>query len=107
MNSKKLGTFFFSIGGVAAAFVIVVVLNFVFSAVHTRIDLTEDKVYTLSDGTREILKNLDTKITIRFYYTQDDKQMPVFLKNYARRIEDLLYEYRQVAPKYIKIENRS
>ncbi|MGY8671655.1 MAG: Gldg family protein, partial [Verrucomicrobiia bacterium] len=104
MNSKKLGTFFFSIGGVAAAFVIVVVLNFVFSAVHTRIDLTEDKVYTLSDGTREILKNLDTKITIRFYYTQDDKQMPVFLKNYARRIEDLLYEYRQVAPKYIKIE---
>jgi ABC-type uncharacterized transport system involved in gliding motility auxiliary subunit len=104
MNLKKLGTFFFSIGGVAAALVIVVVINFVFSSLHTRIDLTEDKVYTLSDGTREILKNLDTKVTIRFYYTKDEKQMPVFLKNYARRIEDLLYEYRQVSPKFIKIE---
>ncbi len=104
MNSKKVGNFFFSFGGVVAAFFIVVVINSIFSTVHTRIDLTEDKVYTLSDGTREILKGLDTKITLRFYYTQDEKQMPVFLKNYARRIEDLLYEYRQVAPKYIQIE---
>jgi ABC-type uncharacterized transport system involved in gliding motility auxiliary subunit len=104
MNTKKVETFFFSVFGVVAAFVIVVALNAIFSSVRVRQDLTDDQVYTLSDGTRKILEKIDTEVTIRFYYTQNDPNMPVFLKNYARRVEDLLYEYRQQAPKFIRIE---
>ena len=104
MNTKKAETFFFSVFGVAAAFVIVVALNAILSPVPLRKDLTEDKIYTLSEGTRKILEKIDTELTIRFYYTQNDPNMPVYLKNYARRVEDLLYEYRQQAPKFIRIE---
>jgi len=104
MNTKKVETFFFSVFGVAAAFVICVALNAILSPARVRTDLTEDKVYTLSEGTRKILEKMDTQLTIRFYYTQNDPNMPVYLKNYARRVEDLLYEYRQQAPKFIKIE---
>jgi ABC-type uncharacterized transport system involved in gliding motility auxiliary subunit len=104
MNTKKAETFFFSVFGVVAAFVIVVALNAILSSARVRSDLTEDQVYTLSDGTRKILQKVDTQVTIRFYYTQNDPNMPVYLKNYAQRVEDLLYEYRQQAPKFIKIE---
>ncbi|MBL6764812.1 MAG: GldG family protein, partial [Verrucomicrobiae bacterium] len=104
MNTKKAETFFFSVFGVVAAFFIVVALNAILSSARVRSDLTEDQVYTLSDGTRKILQKVDTQVTIRFYYTQNDPNMPVYLKNYAQRVEDLLYEYRQQAPKFIKIE---
>ncbi len=104
MSAKKIQTFFFSVFGIAAMLAILVAVNFILSGLRVRKDLTEDKVYTLSDGTREILKKIDTKVKIRFYYTQKENQMPVMLKNYARRIEDLLVEYRQAAPKFIEIE---
>lgn len=106
MNSKKVETFFFSTLGVIAAFAIVVAINFIFSSVRKgRFDLTEDNIYTLSDGTRAILKKVDTPITIRYYFTQDDDvDVPAFIKNYARRVEDLLHEYQELAPKFIKLE---
>ncbi|MGB0583404.1 MAG: GldG family protein, partial [Limisphaerales bacterium] len=106
MNSKKVETFFFSTLGVIAAFAILVAINLIFSSVRSgRFDLTEDKVYTLSEGTRAILKKLDTPVTIRYYYTQDDDvNVPAFIKNYARRVEDLLHEYQTLAPKFIKLE---
>ena len=104
MSSKKYKTFFFSTFGVVAAFAIAIVVNFIFSTVNGRIDLTADKVYTVSDGTKKILGKIDTPITIRYYYTQNEANAPVFLKNYAQRVEDLLREYKQMAPKFIKLE---
>ncbi len=69
-------------------------------------DLTEDKAYTLSAGTQAILKKLDTPVTIRFYCTQTESATPetVYLKSYARKVEDLLFEYKQVAGSKLKIE---
>jgi len=45
-------------------------------------------------------------VTIRFYCTQSESATPetVFLKSFARKVEDLLTEYRQVAGGKIKIE---
>jgi len=106
MNSKKVETFFFSTLGVIAAFAILVAINFIFSSVRgARVDLTDDKIYTLSEGTRAILKKLDTPVTIRYYFTQsDDVKVPPIIKNHARRVEDLLHEYQTLAPKFIKLE---
>ena len=68
--------------------------------------MTQEKAYTLSDGTTRILKKLDTPVKIRFYCTQSDTATPetVFLKDYARKVEDLLQEYKQVAGKNLVIE---
>lgn len=97
MNQKRTETLIYSTVGVVAMLLIVIALNFIFSLTNARIDLTAEKLYTLSDGTKEILQELDTEIEVRLYATQDEKVMPVQLKTYARRVESLLREYAQHA----------
>jgi ABC-type uncharacterized transport system involved in gliding motility auxiliary subunit len=97
MNQKRTETLIYSTVGVVAMLLIVIALNFIFSLTNARIDLTAEKLYTLSDGTKQILRELDTEIEVRLYATQDEKVMPVPLKTYARRVESLLREYAQYA----------
>jgi ABC-type uncharacterized transport system involved in gliding motility auxiliary subunit len=85
--------------GITALLVIaiVVVLNFLVGGLglgNFRLDLTEDKIYTLSQGTKNILSRLneDEPVTIRFYHTTDDRVMPNVLKPHVRAVEDLLLE---------------
>ncbi|NBV22849.1 MAG: hypothetical protein EBS05_13150 [Proteobacteria bacterium] len=103
MKQKKLETLLYSAIGIAAMALILVAVNYLASTVRSRVDLTADKLYTLSDGTKKIIGKLDTKVKIRLYYSQRDNAMPVFLKTYAQRVEDLLVELRQQS-KYIEIE---
>ena len=97
MKKKQIETLLYSVVGVAAMFLVVVAVNFIFGVFKTRADLTQEKLYTLSDGTRTILKKLDGPVEIRFYCTQGEKEMPAQFKAYAQRVEDLLSEYRQHA----------
>ena len=97
MSQKRTETLIYSTLGVGAMLLIVVALNFIFSLTNARVDLTAEKLYTLSTGTKQILKELDTEIEVRLYATQDEKVMPVALKTYARRVESLLREYAQYA----------
>ncbi|HTD85559.1 MAG TPA: Gldg family protein, partial [Candidatus Binatia bacterium] len=69
--------------------------NLVFGTVKTRVDLTAEKLYTLSPGTKKILAKLDGPVEIRYYVTEGEKDMPLHLKAYAQRVEDLLQEYKQ------------
>jgi ABC-type uncharacterized transport system involved in gliding motility auxiliary subunit len=80
--------------GLVVLFIALVVLNVMFSAVPARIDLTEGRVYTLSDGTRQVLAKLDAPVVVRLYYTQSgDTSVPVALNTFAKRVQDLLAEY--------------
>jgi ABC-type uncharacterized transport system involved in gliding motility auxiliary subunit len=71
---------------------------------YSRVDLTQAKSYTLSDGTRDILKKLQAPVTIRFYFSQSEAGMPLVLKGYGRRVQDLLIEYRNASGGKISIE---
>lgn len=104
MKNKGLQTWLYSSLGVAAMFAIIVILNALASSVKQRVDLTEERAYTLSTGTRAILSKLDTPVQIRFYCSRGDNRMPVFLKTYAQRVEDLLNEYRQASKGHIEIQ---
>jgi ABC-type uncharacterized transport system involved in gliding motility auxiliary subunit len=95
MKKKQLETILYSVGGVAAMAVILVVLNFILGAFKTRVDLTHERLYTLSDGTKKILAKLDGNVEIRFYASQGEKEVPTQFKNYAQHVEDLLSEYKQ------------
>jgi ABC-type uncharacterized transport system involved in gliding motility auxiliary subunit len=103
-TKKSLEKVLFSTIGVIGALVILVSLNIVFSKVRVRGDVTQDRVNTLSPGTKTILKKLDTDVVIRFYYTQSDNAMPVFLRNYAERVQTLLDSYRQNGNGHIRVE---
>ncbi len=90
--------------GVAAMFLILVAAGTIFSFLRLRVDLTEDRLYTLSEGTRRILAKIDTPVVIHFYRTRSSTEMPVMMRNYADRVEDLLAEYQQVARGKIQVK---
>ena len=90
MKKKQLETLLYSVVGVIAMAVIVVMINFIAGAFKSRIDLTAQRAFTLSAGTKKILKKLDTPVEIRYYFTQGDKEIDPGLKSYAQRVEDLL-----------------
>lgn len=61
-----------------------------------RWDLTENGLYTLSDGTQHILENLEEPITLRFYFSREvanEETRLAPLLTYAERVEELLEEY--------------
>lgn len=93
-NKKQLETLLYSSVGVAVLLVIAIALNLIFSRVSSRADLTADRVYTLSEGTKSILAKLDTPVQLRFYFSQSARDLDVGLRTYAQRVEDLLQEYR-------------
>ena len=55
-----------------------------------RLDLTEDKLYTLSDGSRELLTNLQDDVTFEFYFSRRQATPYPQLLSYGKRVEDIL-----------------
>jgi ABC-type uncharacterized transport system involved in gliding motility auxiliary subunit len=106
MQKKSFETVLYSTLGVVVMLGILIAINFIVGITRTRVDLTEEKAFTLSAGTKAILKKLDTPVTIRFYCTQAESATPetVYLKGYARKVEDLLAEYKQIAGNKLVIE---
>ena len=106
MKNKGLQTILFSTVGVAAVALILIGFNIISASFKQRVDLTEEKAFTLSAGTKSILGKLDTPVKIRFYCTQSEQSTPetVFLKDYAARVDDLLAEFKQNARGKIVIE---
>ena len=102
--SKGTERWLYSIGGVIAVFVAVVAVNFILGLAPGRIDLTQGKLYTLSDGTRKVLGKLEAPVKIRFYFNQGDANVPVALRVFAGRVEDLLNEMRAASNGRLAIE---
>ena len=96
-HQRKWEPLFYSGLGVAAMLLILIAVGVIASFAKVRVDLTQDSLYTLSEGTRKILGKIDAPLTIHFYRTRDQNEMPTDLRNYADRVDDLLAEYRQAA----------
>jgi ABC-type uncharacterized transport system involved in gliding motility auxiliary subunit len=94
--------------GVAALVAIALLANWLVSltpAGNRGMDLTENKVHTLSNGTRAILTELDTPVVIRYYATRNTDYAPEDLKLHMRRVDDLLKEYASIAKGKLRIED--
>ena len=102
--NKSTGRWLYSIGGVIAVFVAIVAVNYILGLAPARIDLTAGSLYTLSDGTRKVLGKLEAPVKIRFYFNQGDANVPVGLRVFAGRVEDLLNEMRSAANGKLVIE---
>lgn len=71
--------------------VIIVVVNIIASFVYTRFDLTSEKRYTLSDTSKEILKNLDDYVYFRIYL---EGEFPAGFKKLRKETKEMLDEFR-------------
>ncbi|MBU6408905.1 MAG: Gldg family protein [Verrucomicrobia bacterium] len=106
MKRKSFETLLYSVGGVLVMAALLVAVNLIASGWACRADLTQDKIYTLSPGTRAILARLASPVTIRFYWTQNATPTAesVYMENFGREVSDLLDEYKQIAGDKIIIQ---
>ncbi|MDR1886350.1 MAG: gliding motility-associated ABC transporter substrate-binding protein GldG [Prevotellaceae bacterium] len=69
-----------------------------------RIDLTEDRRYTVAEPSKRIIKNLDDVVFIRIYL---DGEMPVHVKKFRTAVREKLDELKRYSRKNIQYEFRN
>jgi ABC-type uncharacterized transport system involved in gliding motility auxiliary subunit len=62
-----------------------------------RIDLTENKIYSLADGSKQIVAAIDEPISLRFFFSDKASKDMTGLRNYASRVESILNEYQTLS----------
>jgi gliding-associated putative ABC transporter substrate-binding component GldG len=75
----------------AAVFGILVLLNIVSVRLFGRLDMTRNNLFTLSEASKNLMRSLDDRITVKAYFTED---LPSPYNNNRRQLLDLLNEYR-------------
>ena len=89
MNSKTL----FSATGLVLTGLFLIVSVAVISLIpRMRIDLTEDNLYTLAQGTRNIVSNLERPVELLFFYSEEATADVPQLRGYGIRVQELLEE---------------
>jgi len=95
-----------SIAGIVVGFILLVAIN-AFSSVAFRgatLDLTQGGLYTLSDGTRKVLGDLQEPITLRYFYSQALGEAAPEYGTYAARVRELLERYVGLSHGKLKLE---
>jgi len=87
-NIKKTSLYF------AMILLVMVLVNIAGTQWHTRIDLTSEKRFTLSEGTKKLLTQLPSKVEVTIYLKGD---FPSGFKKLANSTEDLIKEFKEVA----------
>lgn len=81
----------FALALLALAFVALVSLS-TLALRGARVDLTEQGLYTLSDGTLRILANVQDPVTLKLYYSEHATGELQQFRSYATRVRELLEE---------------
>src|SRR5258708_23708863 len=103
MKSKTYEHVIYSAIGLVALALILVAFNDVLARVPACVELTNGKRYTLSDGTRKILRNLQSPVKVKLYISQGES-VPVQLRSFAQRVEDLVREFAAASNGNLRIE---
>ncbi len=88
--------------GVVLLLAINVISNTSFKS--ARLDLTENQIYTLSEGSKNILQNLDEPVTLRFYLSEKLARDFPAISTYALRVKELLQEYQRIAGDKLELQ---
>jgi len=100
MNKQLLST---------AGLILAVILFLSFNIVtngnlkSARVDLTEDRLYTLSEGSLNIIESLTEQLTLRLYFSEQVAQELPSIKSYAQRVQELLEEYQRASNGMIRL----
>lgn len=69
-----------------------------------RLDLTEGKLFTLNEGSREIVREIDEPINLYFFFSRKMAEDVPQLRNYADRVQSLLQEYAREGGRKVKLQ---
>ncbi len=82
---------------VALLFAGLILVNYLASSIPVRLDATAEKIYTLSPGTRALLVKIEEPVQLDFYFSRSARTLPIALKNYAGRVQEMLRQYVRAA----------
>lgn len=71
---------------------------------NTQWDFTEQKLYTLSAGTKSLLTELQEPVSLQYFYSNKATRDVPMLRNYAQRVEELLDAYVRMADGKLRLE---
>lgn len=93
-------------GAVVSAIVLFVAVNVIGDVAlrGQRIDLTQQGLYTLSDGTERVLAGIEEPITLQFFFSEELSADVPTIRDYARRVEDMLRTYADKADGQLILE---
>ena len=96
MNNKSAHTAIF---GSTLLLVAVFALNILISTglPGLRLDLTQDKLYSLSDGVSPLLRALDEPVRLDFYYSKKSAENLPNFRTYGQRVQEFLEEMVQAS----------
>lgn len=69
-----------------------------------RFDMTEEKLFTLSDATVKLMENLPSPVTMTFYSSESNSGVPPYARRFAHSVKDMLSDLQQLNPHRINIE---
>lgn len=90
--------------GLGLLLVILILANWILSHANIRWDTTEDRIYSLSEGTRKILSGMGSPVTVKFFYSLSNRDLPPSLKLYAKRMREFLSEYEHAGKGRLTVE---
>ncbi|GLR73002.1 hypothetical protein GCM10007852_39100 [Agaribacter marinus] len=102
MMQKTFSNIIFFVALIAVFLVAILLNNLLFKGVS--VDLTENKVYSLSSGTKDILSELEEPVNLYFFFSDDASKGMTAIRNYAVQVETLLKKYEQLAGGKINLE---
>ena len=62
-----------------------------------RIDLTDNGLYTLSDGTRNILREIQEPVNLYYFFSDEASRDLPQIRSYARRVDEMVEEFQNQA----------
>lgn len=86
----------------AVAFLVFTLVNNLWFS-GARLDLTENKLYTLSAGSEAIIGRIDEPLNLYFFFSEKASQDLTTLRAYANRVRELLQEYELLAGGKIRL----
>ncbi|HRI33444.1 MAG TPA: GldG family protein, partial [Saprospiraceae bacterium] len=78
-----------------------VAINFLAKQFFFRFDLTQNKEFTLSKATKDIIKNLDEKVNITAYFSND---LPTDVAKTQEELKDILNEFSNISKGQVEFQ---
>lgn len=99
MVSRNIQNNLTIVGSLVVAIILLFAINLVSSELLSRyrLDLTENRLYTLSDRTVTLLQTLDETISLSLFITKTELLQIPGISPYASRVEDLLREFERMS----------
>ncbi|MGA1792187.1 MAG: GldG family protein [bacterium] len=98
---KKIGYGTHLILYILIVMAILAVINYISLSAFYRVDLTENRIYSISKSTKNVLKDLDDVVSVQAYFS---KELPPQLVELRRQVKDILDEYTAYAGTNLSVE---